>query len=73
LFLNKMYKEEIEDRLVRYRSQAKALAAEGHYGQAKFTAEKILLLEPEDPQTLRLYQGILEQEEAKRHEARKTL
>jgi tetratricopeptide (TPR) repeat protein len=69
LFLNKMYKEEIADRLEKYRDQAKGLAGEGYYGQARFTVEKILLLEPDDPKALRLYQKILEQEEVKRHEA----
>ena len=69
LFLNKMYKEEIADRLEKYRNEAKALAGEGRFGQARFTVEKILLLEPDDPKALRLYQNILEQEEVKRHEA----
>jgi uncharacterized protein HemY len=69
LFLNKMYEEEISDRLKRYRDQAQALAAGGYLGQARFTIEKILLLEPEDPKALKLYQDILEQEGAVRHEA----
>lgn len=69
LFLNKMYEQEITDRLEKYRDQAKALAGEGRWGQAKYTLEKILLLEPEDPQALRLYQSILEQEGAQPYEA----
>jgi tetratricopeptide (TPR) repeat protein len=69
LFLNKMYEEEISERLEKYRDQAQALAAKGYFGQAKFTAEKILLLEPEDRDALKLYQNILDQEEALRHEA----
>lgn len=69
LFLGKMYKEEITERLSLYRDQARALARDGHFGQARFTVEKILLLEPEDPQALSLYQNILEQEETFRHEA----
>lgn len=69
LFLNKMYEEEIADRLTKYRKQAEGLAGEGYYGQARFTLEKILLLEPDDPKALKLYQTILEQqEEAQRHE-----
>ena len=69
LFLNKMYEQEVTDRLEKYRKQAKGLAAEGHLGQAKYTLEKILLLEPEDPQALKLYQNILERGEVKRREA----
>lgn len=69
LFLGKMYKEEIAERLSLYRDRARELARDGHFGQARFTVEKILLLEPEDPQALSLYQNVLEQEEAFRHEA----
>ncbi len=63
LFIHKMYKEEIVDRLQQYRQQAEELVSRGQYGQARFTVEKVLLLEPEDPQALALYQEILVQEE----------
>lgn len=63
LFIHKMYKEEIADRLARYRNQGKELLDEGQFGQARFTAEKILLLEPEDPQALSLLGQILSQEQ----------
>ena len=63
LFIHKMYKEEITDRLQQYREQAEELVAQGQFGQARFTVEKVLLLEPEDPQALTLYQKILAQEE----------
>lgn len=68
LFLNKMYEEEISERLEKYRDQAQAFAAKGYFGRAKFMAEKILLLEPEDKEAQRLYQTIIDQEEAQRHE-----
>lgn len=63
LFIHKMYKEEIADRLQQYRQQAEDFVARGQFGQARFVVEKILLLEPEDPQALALYQKILVQEE----------
>lgn len=59
LFMHKMYKDEIADRLEQYRVQAEDLALQGQLGQAKFTAEKILMLEPEDPKALAILQKIL--------------
>lgn len=70
LFLNKMYEQEISDRLGHYRNQAEGLVESGHYGQARFALEKILLLEPDDPQALKLYRTVLEKREgAEHHEA----
>ena len=66
LFIHKMYKNEIADRLEQYRTQAEDLAAQGQLGQAQFTAEKILMLEPEDPKALSILQKIL----SKKNEAR---
>ncbi|MBU9889594.1 MAG: hypothetical protein KTQ49_06975, partial [Candidatus Omnitrophica bacterium] len=63
LFIHKMYEEEIADRLRSYRGQAEDLVTRGQFGQARFTVEKVLLLEPEDPQALALYQKILSHEE----------
>ena len=59
LFIHKMYKEEIADRLEQYRAQAENLASQGQFGQAQFTAEKILMLEPEDPKALSILQKVL--------------
>lgn len=59
LFIHKMYQEEIADRLEQYRGQAEELAAQGQFGQAQFTAEKILMLEPEDPKALSILQKVL--------------
>ena len=59
LFIHKMYKEEIADRLEQYRTQAEDLASQGQFGQAQFTAEKILMLEPEDPKALSILQKVL--------------
>jgi tetratricopeptide (TPR) repeat protein len=59
LFIHKMYKNEIADRLEQYRTQAEELADRGQWGQAQFTAEKILMLEPEDPKALSILQKVL--------------
>jgi len=59
LFIHKMYKNEIADRLEQYRTEAEELVAKGQLGQAQFTAEKILMLEPEDPKALAILQKVL--------------
>jgi tetratricopeptide (TPR) repeat protein len=58
LFIHKMYKNEIADRLEQYRVQAEELADQGQLGKAQFTIEKILMLEPDDPKALSLLQKI---------------
>jgi len=69
LFIHKMYKEEIADRLEQYRAQAEDLAMQGQFGQAQFTAEKILMLEPEDPKALNILQKILSHVDRTRSES----
>jgi Flp pilus assembly protein TadD len=69
LFIHKMYKNEIADRLEQYRTQAEDLMAKGQLGQAQFTTEKILMLEPEDPKALSILQKILSQKNGARSEA----
>jgi tetratricopeptide (TPR) repeat protein len=69
LFIHKMYKEEIADRLEQYRTQAEDLATKGQLGQARFTAEKILMLEPEDPKALAILQKVLSQMDRTRSES----
>ncbi|MFA5159909.1 MAG: hypothetical protein WC484_05320 [Candidatus Omnitrophota bacterium] len=69
LFIHKMYKNEIADRLEQYRTQAEALAAQGQLGQAQFTAEKILMLEPEDPKALSILQKVLSHKDRTRSES----
>jgi len=66
LFIHKMYKNEIADRLDQYRTQAEDLAAQGQWGQAQFTAEKILMLEPEDPKALAILQKVLSRKDGTR-------
>jgi len=68
LFIHKMYKNEIADRLEQYRTQAEDLAAQGQLGQAQFTAEKILMLEPEDPKALAILQKVLSHKDRTRSE-----
>jgi len=69
LFIHKMYEEEISDRLEQYRNQAEDLAMRGQFGQAQFTAEKVLMLEPEDPKALAIMQRILSHKEKTRSES----
>jgi tetratricopeptide (TPR) repeat protein len=68
LFIHKMYKNEIADRLEQYRAQAEALVAQGKFGQAQFTAEKVLMLEPEDPKALSILQKTLSHKSGTRSE-----
>lgn len=68
LFIHKMYKNEIADRLEQYRVQAEKFVAEGQLGQAQFTVEKILMMEPEDPKALSLLQKILSRKDRARSE-----
>ncbi|HNX69168.1 MAG TPA: hypothetical protein PLL75_02225 [Candidatus Omnitrophota bacterium] len=65
LFVSKMYEEEISDRLEQYRDQADRFASQGQFGQAKFTAEKVLLLEPEDPRAMTTLKKIMTQGQKK--------
>ncbi len=62
LFLSKMYKEEVSERVKNYRSEAKQLLSEDKKEQAKFNLQKILLLEPEDPEALRLFSDLQKKE-----------
>jgi len=68
LFIHKMYKNEIADRLEQYRAEAEDLATQGKLGQAQFTAEKILMLEPEDPKALTILQDVLSRKRGTRSE-----
>ncbi len=62
LFLSKMYQEEIGERVKKYRNEAQALASDNKDEQAKFTLQKILLLEPEDPEALSLMKSLQSKE-----------
>lgn len=55
LFLSKMYQEEIGERVKKYRSEAKEMIRQNKTEQAQFTLQKILMLEPEDPESLKLF------------------
>ena len=58
LFLSKMYKEEISERVGKYRGEAQTLMNEDKNQQAQFTLQKILLLEPEDPESLKMFREL---------------
>ena len=62
LFLSKMYKEEIGERVKNYRSEARDMINENKSEQAKFTLQKILMLEPEDPEALKLFRDLQQKE-----------
>lgn len=62
LFLSKMYKEEIAERVTKYRGEAQDLIQDDKSEQAKFTLQKILMLEPEDPEALRLFKNLQKKE-----------
>ena len=57
-----MQKEEIGERVKKYRNEAQALANDNKDEQAKFTLQKILLLEPEDPEALSLMKSLQSKE-----------
>ena len=58
LILNQMVEGEIQERISRYRQQAKDWIQIGRWGAARLAVEKILLLMPEDPEALKLYEKI---------------
>lgn len=58
LFLSKMYQEEIGERVKKYRGEAEAFLDQNKDEQAKFTIQKILMLEPEDPEALSLFRRL---------------
>jgi tetratricopeptide (TPR) repeat protein len=64
LVLKQMYQGEIQTRISAYKDQAKTWIESGKWGAARLAVEKILLLEPEDREALRLYDKIKEHRKA---------
>ncbi len=62
VFLKKMYETEADERILRYKQEVKNQMSEGEWGAAKLTAEKILLLAPEDKEARNLYEQIQQRE-----------
>ncbi len=60
LILRQIYEGEIQERVERYREQARAWVEAGKWGAAKLAVEKILILAPEDREGLALYEKIKE-------------
>lgn len=58
LLESQLAQEEIHGRIERYRSQAKAWIQSGHWGAARLTVQKILLLAPGDQEAIGLYKQI---------------
>ena len=56
--MNKMYRQEIKERVELYRREAEEAVQAGRWGSARLAADKILLLLPEDPEALALKEKI---------------
>jgi hypothetical protein len=54
LVRNEMVRSEIRDRVMQYRKQAREAIQQKQWGRAKFATQKLLLLEPEDEEGLKL-------------------
>lgn len=62
VYLQKMYAGESEERVKRYKEQARRAVEEGRWGAARLAVEKILLLAPRDKEALRLHDQIQSRE-----------
>ena len=58
IILKKMHQEEIGIRIKTYTEQAQKWLAAGQVGAARLAVEKILLLDPENPTALKMYDEI---------------
>ena len=58
LIRNQIYRDEIKDRLGEYHKQVKEWVQEEKWGAARLTADKILLLAPEDQEALEVKEAI---------------
>ncbi|MCB9799788.1 MAG: tetratricopeptide repeat protein [Candidatus Omnitrophica bacterium] len=56
--LRRIYRDEISEKIERYHEQLDEYMAGERWGMARFTAQKILLLAPEDPRALKKYEEI---------------
>jgi Flp pilus assembly protein TadD len=58
VFLKHMYKDEIAERVERYKTEAKEKIQEGNVGQAKLILEKALLLDSTDKEISHMYKQL---------------
>jgi tetratricopeptide (TPR) repeat protein len=65
LFVRKIYEDEVDERVERYKSQAAQWLAEGKLGAARLAAEKAILLNPSDEEAERLYRQIKDEQEVR--------
>lgn len=63
--LRGVYRDEMTERMEVYRREARRAMDNERYGQARFAIEKMLLLEPNDPEANRLYTTVMNQLEKK--------
>lgn len=59
--MNSVYDGEIRERVHDYLQQAEKAFSEGRYGKARFSIQKVLLLEPENRRANRLHEQIMQQ------------
>ncbi len=64
VFLKNMYRDEIDQRVVRYKEQARSLMDKGQWAAAKLTIEKAILLDSGDREAGRIREMILNRKEA---------
>ena len=65
IVLQHMYKDEISERVERYKTQAKKQIENGNFGQAKLILQKALLLDPSDKEISHLYKQLQNDNEEK--------
>lgn len=58
LFLKQMYQKEMHEKINLYLEQAHTWLSQGRTGAAQLALEKTLLLDPENPEALRLYESL---------------
>ena len=56
--VTRVYDEEIEERALGYLNQAKQLIAQQKWGQARFTLQKLLLIQPLHKEGRKLYESV---------------
>jgi len=64
VYLKGMYRQEIDERRIRYKEQAKQLMEKGLLAEAQLTIDKALLLEPSDREANKIREMIFNRKEA---------
>mgnify|MGYP000372927017 CR=1 FL=1 len=64
IVMKRIHRDEMAIRSQRYREQLKTLIEKKQWSKAKLTAEKIMLLDPQDKEAVRLHEQIVKNSEA---------